>query len=192
MMIETASLVIRELKMDDALPLFEAMECPQVHEMYDNGFTAIDNVRSYIGLIENEYQQGKHRTLAISERASGRLIGNITLDVIAVFLRAELNGYWIDKRWRGRGYATQAVKAMAAHCFDNLGMNRVQAMTSNPASARVLEKAGMSHEGILRQYIGMNGVFRDLSMFAILRRDYEPSGKSHGGGATGVSPIDSV
>ena len=45
--------------------------------------------------------------------------------------------------------------------------------TDNPVSGRVLEKAGMSYEGTLRQYIGMGNVFFDCKMYAILKSDFD-------------------
>ena len=45
-------------------------------------------------------------------------------------------------------------------------------MTSNPASEKVLVKAGMTYEGTLRQYFGMKGIYWDVKMYSILQSDY--------------------
>lgn len=70
------------------------------------------------------------------------------------------------------GYATETVKAIIKYSFDDLSLNRVQALTSNPASERVLTKAGMVYEGTLRQYFRMGNISWDVKMYAILREDF--------------------
>lgn len=177
MVLETKNLIIRQFEKTDDADLLEAMECPLVHQMYSNGFTAIDKVQGYIQLLLQEYQSGKVRTLAVAEKSSNKLIGSITLDVLEFFARAEIS-YWINKSYRNMGYATEVVKAITAYCFDALSLNRVQALTSNPASERVLKKSGMIYEGTLRQYFKFGDTSWDVKMYAILKEDYS-SAKDH-------------
>jgi ribosomal-protein-alanine N-acetyltransferase len=61
---------------------------------------------------------------------------------------AEL-GYWIGKPYWGRGYATEAVRALIAHAFDADGFAYVTAghFADNPASARVIRKLGFADHG---------------------------------------------
>ncbi|MGW1738087.1 GNAT family N-acetyltransferase [Nocardia sp. NPDC001965] len=81
----------------------------------------------------------------VTERSSGSAIGSIGL-----FRRPndgvlEL-GYGIVPSYRGRGYATEAATALAAHAFTAPGVHTVSASVdlANPASVRVLEKAGFA------------------------------------------------
>jgi RimJ/RimL family protein N-acetyltransferase len=59
-------------------------------------------------------------------------------------------GYWIGVRYWGRGYATEAARALLDHAFGELGWKRVssRARVSNPASRRVLEKCGFQWTGV--------------------------------------------
>ncbi len=139
--------------------------------MYNNGFTTIEKVQDYIQLILKEYQSGKLRTFAIAEKNTNKLIGSITLDVVEVFARAEIS-YWINKNYRNKGYATESIKSIIKYCFDVLSLNRIQALTSNPASERVLEKSGMLYEGTLRQYFRMGSICWDVKMYAIIKEDF--------------------
>lgn len=170
MELQSARLTIRPFVPTDDKRMLEAMACPDIHQMHSDGFPDIEAVRRYLRLLTDEYQSGLFRTLAIADRESSILIGAITLDRIPAFARVELS-YWIHPAQRNRGYATEAVTAIIHHCFQTADCNRIQAMTANPASARVLDKSGMRYEGTLRQYVGMNGVFRDMAMYAILRSD---------------------
>lgn len=174
MEIKTERLIIRKLEMTDDFSVLQAMECPEVHLMYSNGFTDIEKVRSYINVILNEYTQEKYRTLAIADKATSILIGMITLDITPMFSRVEYS-YWISKENRNKGYATETLKAMHEYCFDCLKLNRIQAMTSNPVSAKVIEKSGMIYEGTLRQYYGMGGEYWDVKVYSIVRSDYTSS-----------------
>jgi len=168
----TPRLVLREVKKTDAGQLFASMACPEVYSMHSNGFRNIADVRRYIAVLEKEYKSGKHRTLAIAEKATDALCGTITIDVHKVFLRAEL-GYWIAIPHRNQGYATEAVGAVIGYGFAALGLRRIQATHSagNPASGRVLEKAGMAYEGTLRQYNALDGRGSDAKMYAIVKPD---------------------
>lgn len=168
----TPRLVLREVKKTDAGQLFAAMACPEVHSMHSNGFKSIADVRRYIAVLTKEYKGGKYRTLAIAERATDELCGTITIDVHKVFLRAEL-GYWISIPYRNKGYATEAARAVIDYGFDELGLRRIQATHSdgNPASGRVLERAGMAYEGTLRQYNALGNGSGDVKMYSIIKPD---------------------
>ncbi|MGB5303829.1 MAG: GNAT family N-acetyltransferase, partial [Gemmatimonadota bacterium] len=109
--------------------------------------------------------------LAIAD-SNAVLVGAISLRLDLGHRRAEL-GYWIGLPFWGRGYATEAVVAMVEYGFKELGLNRIFAhhLARNPASGRVLEKAGFVHEGLHRAHVLKNGRFEDLHSFAVLRAD---------------------
>lgn len=84
-------------------------------------------------------------------------------------------GYSLSREYWGQGLMTEALSAVIAETFRTLRLHRIEAMhfTDNPASGRVMAKCGMQHEGHLRERIYCKGVFRDVEMWAILRRDWE-------------------
>jgi RimJ/RimL family protein N-acetyltransferase len=108
----------------------------------------------------------------IVARDSGELVGVIGL-VPKKHDRAEV-GYWIGVPYWGRGYATEAVRAMIGYGFEELGLNRIEAahFSRNPASGQVMKKAGMSHEGTLRESIRKWDEYLDSEMYSILRREW--------------------
>ncbi len=69
---------------------------------------------------------------------------------------------------------TEAVRAVIAFGFRTLQLNRIEARCEikNIASARVMEKAGMKFEGILRQHAFYKGAFRNFKMYSILRKEW--------------------
>ena len=164
----TPKIVLREVQMIDDEHILSAMNCPEVHSMHSNGFNNISDVRRYIPVLLQEYQNGNYRTLAIADKDTNELCGTITIDKHKFIPRAEL-GYWISIPHRNKGYASEAVRAVIEYCFSKLDVKRVQAVHSinNPASGRVLEKAGMTYEGTLRLYNGVS----DEKMYSVIKSD---------------------
>jgi ribosomal-protein-alanine N-acetyltransferase len=87
--------------------------------------------------------------------------------------RAEL-GYAIGRAWWGQGLMTEAVVEAIRYGFEELGLNRIEArcLTYNIGSARVMEKAGMTYEGTIREQVFYKGSFDDLKLYSILRREW--------------------
>lgn len=85
---------------------------------------------------------------------------------------AEL-GYWVGEDYWGRGIATRAVRSVTTWAFDSFPLERMQARVfeSNPASCRVLEKAGYTYEGRLRRSVLKINMVMDLIVYAILRHE---------------------
>ena len=84
-------------------------------------------------------------------------------------LSAEL-GYWLGEPFWGQGIATMAVQALTAYGFENFTLNRIYAYVYeiNPASARVLEKAGYTREGILRHGVIKGAEPLDVWLYAVV------------------------
>jgi len=112
-------------------------------------------------------------TWAIEARDSASLIGAIGLDFDLPNRLAEA-GYWIGVPYWNLGYCTEALQAVVAYGFEHWDLNRIQArhMTKNAASGRVMIKAGMEAEGVLRQSIYRWGQFEDAAMYAVLRDEF--------------------
>lgn len=121
------------------------------------------------------WRAGKMLTWAIARRDDDQLIGAISLRVVQAHRRAEV-GYWIARTEWGRGLGTEALQVILAWGFDTLGLHRIEAhhFPENPASGRIMQKAGMRHEGHLREPIVRDGVPRDLELYGMLRSDPRP------------------
>lgn len=118
----------------------------------------------------------EHRdyAFAITLKGDDLLLGVIGVHPNTENLRAEI-GYWIGKPFWNNGYVSEAARRIVRFCFEDLGLYRVQAtyFTENIASKRVMEKAGMMFEGVLRGYVQKWNTPRDLGMCAILRHEWE-------------------
>lgn len=80
-------------------------------------------------------------------------------------------GWWLTPRRWGRGITAVAVERFIEYCFDDLGLHRVEAgvFVSNPASARVAEKAGFRLEGVSRDAYLKNGALVDRLSYGLAR-----------------------
>lgn len=86
-------------------------------------------------------------------------------------------GYAIDAAHEGRGLMQEALEATIGHVFGVLGLHRVQAnyVVDNRRSGRLLERLGFRREGIARQYLFINGAWRDHVLTARLNADFDAS-----------------
>lgn len=89
-------------------------------------------------------------------------------------------GYWLGEPFWGRGIATRAVIAFTDYVFGAYGLVRAYAevYSSNPGSARVLEKAGYKRVGDFKNAIIKDGKVLDLAVYEKLRPD--PAGPQAG------------
>ena len=82
-------------------------------------------------------------------------------------------GYWLGEAVRSRGIATAAVQALTDYGFKAFGLTRIFAVpfANNPASMRVLEKAGYVREGVMRRSAIKEGVVLDQVLYAVTDQD---------------------
>ncbi|XP_062214350.1 uncharacterized protein LOC133915268 [Phragmites australis] len=105
--------------------------------------------------------------------SESRPIGAVSVTPTGDPCRAEL-GYVLARAHWGKGVATAAVKRTVATVFGEVeGLERLEALVdvANPASQRVLEKAGFSREAVLRKYGFVKGTVKDMVMFSFIDTD---------------------
>lgn len=85
-------------------------------------------------------------------------------------------GYWVGERFARNGYMSDAVLAVIGHVFDELGLHRIEAacVPTNEASRRLLTKVGFMQEGYAREYLRINGEWRDHLLFSYVATDPRP------------------
>lgn len=126
---------------------------------------------------ESIYQARENReySFGIFYPPTDKLIGHISMYNIKrlPFLSA-LVGYSIDEPYSGRGISTEAVQLVIGFGFEKLRLHRIEAYVSpqNTGSIRVLEKAGFINEGLLREFLHINGVWEDHYHYAILEDEF--------------------
>jgi RimJ/RimL family protein N-acetyltransferase len=113
--------------------------------------------------------------LAIADR-DDVLVGSVILYAVSWrHRRAEL-GYWLVPGARGRGVATRAARLALRWMFEDLGLERVQVVTTpdNAGSLAVARRLGFVQEGVLRGRDIEDGARIDILVHGLLRSDFEP------------------
>lgn len=102
----------------------------------------------------------------------GVAVGGIGVELgTDVFSKSAEIGYWLGEPFWGRGIATEALRAVTDYAFATFDIIRLEAgvFAWNPASARVLEKAGYTLEGRMRQAVVKHGRVGDRLIYGRLR-----------------------
>jgi ribosomal-protein-alanine N-acetyltransferase len=103
---------------------------------------------------------------------NGNLAGVVGIDLRDdIYRKSPLLGYWLREDYWGKGIMTEAVKLVTAYAFANLDIVRIQAgvLSNNPRSMRVLEKAGYTKEGILKNNIIKKGMVLDEHIYGFVK-----------------------
>lgn len=131
---------------------------------------------AWIAWQVSEWTESRRATWAITRRDGGLLLGAIDLFFRPARRQAGC-GYWVGRDYWGQGIASEALTAVMACGFEQFGLHRIEAshLVRNPASGRVMAKAGMRFEGTLRESVLCRGRFEDLSMWAALACDLRPA-----------------
>lgn len=98
------------------------------------------------------------------DNPAGDLLGTLSLtEIVRGPLQQAYLGYGLDERAQGKGIMTEAVRAASAWAFEALRLHRVAAnyMPSNERSAEVLRRCGFTVVGYARDYLFINGAWRD-------------------------------
>ncbi len=155
--IRTRRLVLRLAEMGDVEAIQKAAAHPStrwgVHLLPRPYFRR--HAVEFVKRKRSQFRKRESLGLAVTLGNGGSLVGMIELSHLSpTDRRAEL-GYWIAPGRRGQGYATEAAKAMCEVGFGTLRLHRIEAraFARNRASIRVLEKAGLHHEGRFRERV---------------------------------------
>ena len=173
--LENESLFMRPLDEGDASAIQELAAAPEIAA---NTFVPHpyppEAASEFIQLGRERWRAGDAYVFAIIEKSSGRFAGCMGLHPVPEHSRAEV-GYWIGLPFWGRGLATAALRLLLQFGFETLELNRIEAghFSYNPASGRVMEKAGMRLEGRRRQYVRHHKQYKDILWRAILRSEYD-------------------
>jgi ribosomal-protein-alanine N-acetyltransferase len=85
-------------------------------------------------------------------------------------------GYDLAREYWGRGLASEAMRAVVWFAFEQLDLNRLEAITiaENARSIRLLVGLGFQQEGLRREYsLEADGAFHSSAIFGLLRREYD-------------------
>lgn len=175
--LETERLLLRPLTPADAADIFAYASDPEVARTTTwHPHTSIDASREFIAWAQHRYDMGAPEPFGMVLKATNTVIGACGLTPTWAHQRGEL-GYALGRPYWGQGLTTEAVRAVVAYGFTSLRLNRIEArcMVENIASERVMQKAGLTLEGILREREICKGRTISLKLYAILRSEWAVS-----------------
>ncbi|MGB4661674.1 MAG: GNAT family N-acetyltransferase [Mobilitalea sp.] len=174
--IETERLLLRRFTRKDAADVFNnwAGDIEICRYMRWAPHRNIEETRKVIQSWIDSYYKNNFYQWAITLKGKTEPIGAIGLFIVNENDLCGDVGYCISKEYWGQGITTDALKAVISFAFDRMNFNRIETYHSihNPASGRVMQKAGMVFEGMAKQkYRSISG-FEDSNMYAMIREDY--------------------
>jgi RimJ/RimL family protein N-acetyltransferase len=154
---ETERLIIRMPKPGDGKVVYESKKASKnellpwmawAHRDESEEDAEINIREAHVNFITREDLR-----LLVFHKETGALIANSGLHRIDWDARKFEIGYWIDTRYSGKGYMTEAVKGIEGFAFNELEANRVEIHcdTKNVKSRAIAERLGYELEGILRK-----------------------------------------
>ena len=175
--LETERLLLRPSSTEDAADVFAYARDPEVarHTTWEP-HASIDDARDFIATRLERQARGEPAPWALVLKIEGRVVGDCGFTSwVPRHNRAEI-AYNLARPLWGRGLMPEAVRRAVAFGFEVIGCNRIEArcLPENAASARVLEKAGMTCEGVIREQMYVKGAYRSLRLYSILRREWSP------------------
>ena len=174
--LRAGSVVIRPIRLRDARPvereLVEGRAWMREWEATSpRGSVGFDTRGSIRALQQNARGgQGLPFVIEVDDELAGQL--NVTAITYGSLSSATI-GYWIAERFAGRGATPVAVALATDHCFQTLGLHRMEICIrpENHKSLRVVEKLGFRYEGLKRRYIHINGDWRDHYCFGLVTEE---------------------
>jgi len=173
--LETARLTLRTLRPDDAEAVWDLA---RDRAIADSTSTVPHPYERHVAddFIAARTAPGAEDALvlwAVIRRADDRLLGVISLALDGALDGAEL-GYWTGVPYWGQGFTTEAALAVLGHAFGAGALATVWSthVARNVPSHRVMEKAGMRREGILRRRFRRWAGLEDLCQHSILHEEW--------------------
>lgn len=173
-LIQTERLVLRPFNPSDAQMMFEHWAGDEANLTY-LGWHAHTSVEETLQTLEGwqaQYSNPLYFKWAIT--LDDQVIGDISVVRMYEDISAAEIGYVLSKNYWGKSIMSEALKAVIHYLFTQVELNRIASRhdINNPASGRVMQKAGMQYEGTLRQSARNNQGIVDEAYYSILRSDY--------------------
>lgn len=172
--LRTPRLTLRDFVADDlaAVRAYASDEQVLRHVLYERRDEA--SLRQHLDrvLASQSIRPRRAWELAVVVTRTNRVIG--TCDLALAGAREADLGYMLARAYWGRGYATEVASALLEVAFGVLRVERVSALVDvrNDRSRRVLEKAGLQWEGLLKRHAHAKGRWWDCHRYALAKRDW--------------------
>jgi [ribosomal protein S5]-alanine N-acetyltransferase len=173
--LETKRLKLRKITLDDVEDMYSYCSNEEVPKYASwNAHNSLKETKETIELVINQWENKKLVHWGIEYKENRKLIGTIEFVSLDTQHKVAEIGYAVSQEYWGKGIATEAANEVIKFGFNNINLVRIQARCylENIGSARVMEKAKMSFEGVIRKGLFVKGKHQDLKMYSILSDEY--------------------
>ena len=173
--LETERLILRKVTKEEIEDMYLYGSDEEVSKYVTwNTHETIADTKGFVEFVLNKYENKQVSPWGIEYKENGKFIGTIDFVWWQPNHKIAEIGYVISRDYWGKGLTTEVAKELVKFGFEEMDLVRVQARCDleNIASARVMEKAGMTLEGIIRKGIFVKGEHRDLKMYSILKEEF--------------------
>ena len=176
--IETERLLLRPFALNDANEVFrEWASHKNVTEYLTwNAHGSISETKAFLLDMISNYERDGIYCWGILNKDEDLLIGSISAKITDERSKIAELGYVVGERFWNMGYGSEALRAVCDYMLYDANMNRLEGFCSvkNPASGRVMQKAGLVKEGHMRQkYITGKGEYQDSDFYGLVKKDFE-------------------
>jgi RimJ/RimL family protein N-acetyltransferase len=173
--LRTERLTLRPWLDDDFEAFFEMQRDEEVARwLYDDPRDEAEARRIFDYKKMSYEMGGNFAWIACAVVADSEVVGDLTLNVRSEEHRGGELGFIVHPRHQGKGYATEAARALLRWAFEEVGFHRVYGRHEprNVASGRVMEKLGMRKEAHLVENEWVKGEWQSDVLYAILDREW--------------------
>lgn len=173
--LETERLLLRGMRVSDAPDMYDYAKRPEVTKyLLWSPHPDIAHTRRYLEYLAGRYRLGMFYDWAIIHKEDKRMIGTCGFVRFDCPHNAAEIGYVLNPDYHGRGLMPEAVRRVLSFGFSVLGLHRIEAryMVENTPSRHVMDKLGMTFEGVKRQSMLVKGTYRDIGTCAILANEF--------------------
>ncbi|MBD5458174.1 MAG: GNAT family N-acetyltransferase [Lachnospiraceae bacterium] len=176
-LLETNRLILRKFVIEDSEAMYNnwASEDEVTKFLTWPTHSDVEVTRAVLSNWIADYNKADFYNWAIELKEIGEVIGNISVVLVKENIECAELGYCMGTNWWGLGIMPEAGKVVVKYLFEEVGFNRIAAThdKNNPKSGRVMQKIGMTYEGILRKAGFCNQGVIDEVWYSILRDEYQ-------------------
>ncbi len=129
--------------------------------------------RQYLQYLGNRYAAGMFYDWAVVYEPDCKMVGTCGFTSFNCNSDSAEVGYVLNPEYWGKGIAAEALERVLEFGFETLGLHRIEAkfVEENSRSRRVMEKVGMTFEGILREAMLIKGEYVNIGVCSILHSE---------------------
>ena len=171
--LKTERLILRRMLRSDASDMFEYARLPEVTKylLWEPHLNEKCTAR-YLSYIQSQYRAGEFYDWAVT--LNGKMIGTCGFTEFDHKNNSAEVGYVLNPAFHHRGLATEALLRIMCFGFSVIGLHRIEAkfMVGNDESRRVMERVGMTFEGVAKDSMFVKGHYVSVGTCAVTKDDF--------------------